>query len=93
MPWTVSGYPDLWAPLLYVLAGQYERKPALGEFVQAVRAGGPGTGRRSAPRHGCTQDALQRKLLDGLRYLLKEQLAEPAGSLRWLAHRGWFCGW
>jgi hypothetical protein len=29
----LSGYPSLWAPLLYVLAGQYEHAGTLGELV------------------------------------------------------------
>lgn len=72
----LSGFPDLWAALLYVLAGQYEHAGALGELViQADQAsvaqalgGDPGKA-LAAPRR-----ALQRKLLDGLRYLLQEQL-------------------
>jgi len=71
----LSGYPDLWAALLYVLAGQYEHAGTLGELVvQADQAsvaqelgGDPGKA-LAAPRH-----TLQRKLLDGLRYLLKEE--------------------
>ncbi|MFZ5533496.1 MAG: MobH family relaxase [Pseudomonadota bacterium] len=71
----LSGYPDLWAALLYVLAGQYEHAGTLGELVvQADQAsvarelgGDPGKA-LAAPKH-----ALQRKLLDGLRYLLKEE--------------------
>ncbi|QDX81531.1 relaxase [Denitratisoma sp. DHT3] len=72
----LSGYPDLWAALLYVLAGQYEHAGTLGELVvQADQAsvaqelGGDPSKALTAPRH-----ALQRKLLDGLRYLLKEEL-------------------
>ncbi|RMN53168.1 hypothetical protein ALQ57_01275 [Pseudomonas amygdali pv. hibisci] len=72
----LSGYPSLWAPLLYVLAGQYEHAGVLGELVvQADRAsvaqelGGDPARAMAAPKH-----ALQRKLLDGLRYLLKEEL-------------------
>ncbi|WP_414075219.1 MobH family relaxase [Pseudomonas aeruginosa] len=70
----LSGYPDLWAALLYVLAGQYEHAGTLGELVvQADQAsvaqelGGDPSKALAAPKH-----ALQRKLLDGLRYLLKE---------------------
>jgi len=71
----LSGYPDLWAALLYVLAGQYEHAGTLGELVvQADQAsvaqelgGDPGKA-LAAPKH-----ALQRKLLDGLRYLLREE--------------------
>ncbi|MBK1656462.1 MobH family relaxase [Allochromatium vinosum] len=84
----LSGYPDLWAALLYVLAGQYEHAGTLGELVvQADQAsvaqelgGDPGKA-LAAPRH-----ALQRKLLDGLRYLLKEEfkLNQPQASDGWL---------
>ena len=80
----LAGYPDLWAALLYVLAGQYEHAGMLGELVvQADQAsvaqelGGDPSKALAAPRH-----ALQRKLLDGLRYLLKEEFAEPAPGLR-----------
>ncbi len=84
----LSGYPSLWAPLLYVLAGQYEHAGVLGELVvQADRAsvaqelGGDPARAMTAPKH-----ALQRKLLDGLRYLLKEELKlnQPEASDGWL---------
>lgn len=84
----LSGYPALWAPLLYVLAGQYEHAGVLGELVvQADRAsvaqelGGDPARALAAPKH-----ALQRKLLDGLRYLLKEELKlnQPEASDGWL---------
>ncbi|MGR4897405.1 MobH family relaxase [Stenotrophomonas sp. LARHCG68] len=84
----LSGYPDLWGPLLYVLAGQYECAGVLGELVvQADRAsvaqelGGDPARAMAAPKH-----ALQRKLLDGLRYLLKEELKlnQPEASDGWL---------
>ncbi len=84
----LSGYPALWAPLLYVLAGQYEHAGILGELVvQADRAsvaqelGGDPARAMAAPKH-----ALQRKLLDGLRYLLKEELKlnQPEASDGWL---------
>ncbi|AYN19540.1 MobH family relaxase [Alcaligenes aquatilis] len=72
----LSGYPSLWAPLLYVLAGQYEHAGVLGELVvQADRAsvaqelGGDPARAMAAPKH-----TLQRKLVNGLRYLLKEEL-------------------
>jgi hypothetical protein len=67
---------QLWAALLYVWAGQYEQAGLLGEWViQADRAsvaqamGGDPAKALAAPRH-----ALQGKLLDGLRYLLKTEL-------------------
>ncbi|MBO9356054.1 relaxase [Bordetella petrii] len=84
----LSGHPALWASLLYVLAGQYEHAGVLGELVvQADRAsvaqelGGDPARAMAAPKH-----ALQRKLLDGLRYLLKEQLKlnQPEASDGWL---------
>lgn len=84
----LSGYPDLWALLLYVLAGQYVHAGALGELV--VRAdqasvaqalGGDPAKALAAPRH-----SLQRKLLDGLRYLLKNEfkLNQAGPSDGWL---------
>lgn len=84
----LSGYPALWGPFLYVLAGQYEHAGVLGELVvQADRAsvaqelGGDPARAMAAPVH-----ALQRKLLDGLRYLLKEELKlnQPEASDGWL---------
>ncbi|HNI84196.1 MAG TPA: MobH family relaxase [Ottowia sp.] len=84
----LSGYPSLWAPLLYVLAGQYEHAGVLGELVvQADRAsvaqelGGDPTRAMAAPKH-----TLQRKLVNGLRYLLKEELKlnQPEASDGWL---------
>ncbi|VFR85207.1 Pyruvate/2-oxoglutarate dehydrogenase complex, dihydrolipoamide acyltransferase (E2) component, and related enzymes [plant metagenome] len=84
----LSGYPALWGPLLYVLAGQYEHAGVLGELVvQADRAsvaqelGGDPARAMAAPKH-----ALQRKLLEGLRYLLKEELKlnQPGASDGWL---------
>ncbi|MBJ7223525.1 MULTISPECIES: MobH family relaxase [unclassified Brenneria] len=72
----LSTYPALWGSLLYVLAGQYEHAGVLGELVvQADRAsvaqelGGDPARAMAAPKH-----ALQRKLLEGLRYLLREEL-------------------
>ncbi|BBR09759.1 MobH family relaxase [Aeromonas caviae] len=88
----LSDYPSLWAPLLYVLAGQYEHAGVLGELVvQADRAsvaqelGGDPTRAMAAPKH-----ALQRKLLEGLRYLLKEELKlnQPEASDGWLTEDG-----
>ncbi|KIF08904.1 MobH family relaxase [Xanthomonas citri] len=84
----LSGYPTLWSQLLYVLSGQYEHGDMLGELVvQADRAsvaqelGGDPAKVMAAPKH-----ALQRKLLEGLRYLLKEQLKlnQPEASDGWL---------
>lgn len=73
---------------MYVLAGQYEHAGTLGELVvQADQAsvahelGGDPNKALAAPKH-----ALQRKLLDGLRYLLKEEfkLNQPQASDGWL---------
>jgi len=84
----LSGSPDLWTSLLYVLAGQYEHAGILGELVtQADRAsvtqalGGDPARALAAPK-----SALQRKLLDGLRYLLKHELKlnQPQASDGWL---------
>lgn len=84
----LSGYPDLWSALLYVLAGQNEHAGTLGELVvQADQAsvaqelGGDPSKALAVPRN-----ALQRKLLDGLRYLLKEEfkLNQPQASDGWL---------
>jgi len=84
----LSQYPLLWPALLYVLAGQYEHAGVLGELViQADRAsvaqalGGDPARAMAAPKH-----ALQRKLLEGLRYLLKEELKlnQPGASDGWL---------
>lgn len=84
----LSQYPLLWSALLYVLAGQYEHAGVLGELViQADRAsvaqalGGDPARAMAAPKH-----ALQRKLLEGLRYLLKEELKlnQPGASDGWL---------
>ncbi|MGP6112120.1 MobH family relaxase [Pseudomonas aeruginosa] len=84
----LSQYPLLWSALLYVMAGQYEHAGTLGELViQADRAsvaqalGGDPARAMAAPKH-----ALQRKLLEGLRYLLKEELKlnQPGASDGWL---------
>ena len=84
----LSAYPALWSSLLYVLAGQYEHAGVLGELVtQADRAsvaqelGGDPARAIAAPKH-----ALQRKLLEGLRFLLKEELRlnQPQASDGWL---------
>lgn len=84
----LSSYPELWAALLYVLAGQHEHAGVLGELVtKADRAsvaqelGGDPVKALTAPKH-----ALQRKLLEGLRYLLKGELKlnQPQASDGWL---------
>lgn len=84
----LSTYPAPWSALLYVLSGQYEHAGTLGELVmQADRAsvsqalGGDPARALAAPKH-----ALQRKLLEGLRYLVKEELKlnQPQASDGWL---------
>lgn len=84
----LSDYPELWAALLHALAGQYEHAGLLGELViQADQAsvanalGGDPAKALAAPRH-----ALQRKLLDGLRFLLNKELKlnQPQASDGWL---------
>lgn len=84
----LSGFTQVWSSLLYVLAGQYEHAGSLGELVvQADRAsvaqelGGDPARAMASPKH-----ALQRKLVDGLRYLLKEELKlnQPQASDGWL---------
>lgn len=84
----LSQYPALWSALLYVLAGQYEHAGVLGELVVkadhasvAQALGGDPARAMAAPKH-----ALQRKLLEGLRYLLKEELKlnQPGASDGWL---------
>jgi len=87
MDWLCE-YPELWAALLHALAGQHEQAGILGDIV--VRAdqasvahalGGDPSLALAAPRH-----ALQRKLLDGLRYLAHEvlKLNQPEASDGWL---------
>ena len=75
MDW-LSATPGVWAALLYMLAGQSECSGVLGEIVSkadqasvAQALGGDPLKAMAAPAH-----ALQRKLLDGLRFLVKEQL-------------------
>lgn len=84
----LSGYRDAWAALLFVLAGQYEHAGILGELVRqadqasvAQALGGDPAKALAAPKH-----SLQRKLLDGLRFLLREQLKvnQPQASDGWL---------
>src|SRR5690606_19205077 len=84
----LSEFPDLWAALLYLLAGQLEHAGVLGELVmQADQAsvaqdlGGNAANARPAPRQ-----TLRRKLVDGLRYLVREELRlnQPSASDGWL---------
>lgn len=88
----LSGFPLLWSALLYVLAGQYEHAGILGDIVtKADQAsvsqalGGDPSKALTAPRH-----ALQRKLIDGLRHLLHEELKlnQSGPSDGWLTQDG-----
>jgi integrating conjugative element relaxase (TIGR03760 family) len=84
----LSGFPELWAALLYVLAGRYEHAGTLGELVmQADRASvAQALGGDPAKTRPDAQQSLQRKLLDGLRYLVRERfkLNQPQASDGWL---------
>lgn len=85
----LSGFPELWAQLLFTLAGQHEYADILGEIVtQADQAsvaqelGGNTERAMTAPKQ-----SLQRQLVDGLRMLVKEKfkLNHPDGpSDGWL---------
>lgn len=84
----LSGCPELWSALLYVLAGHKEQAGVLGELVtQADQAsvaqelGGNPQKALLAPKQ-----ALQRKLRDGLRHLVRNELKlnQPQASDGWL---------
>jgi integrating conjugative element relaxase (TIGR03760 family) len=85
----LSGFPELWKQLIYLLAGRYENAGILGEIVvQADKAsvaqqlGGNPERALSAPKQ-----SLQRQLVDGLRLLVldKFKLNQPDGpSDGWL---------
>ncbi|MCR8663081.1 helicase/relaxase domain-containing protein [Pseudomonas sp. 21TX0197] len=86
MDW-LSGFPSLWANLLYVMAGQYERAGVLGELViQADRVstaqniGGNPSKALQAPIH-----SLQHHLISGLRHLVQHELKlNQPGASGWL---------
>ncbi|VVO45845.1 hypothetical protein PS862_00038 [Pseudomonas fluorescens] len=83
----LSGFPSLWASLLYVLAGQYEHASVLGELViQADRVstaqniGGNPSKALQAPIH-----SLQHHLITGLRHLVQHELKlNQPGAAGWL---------
>ncbi|MBF3411137.1 MobH family relaxase [Burkholderia pseudomallei] len=84
----LSEFPELWSALLYVLAGHKEHAGVLGELItQADQAsvaqelGGNPQKALLAPKQ-----ALQRKLLDGLRHLARNELKlnQPQASDGWL---------
>ncbi|CAJ4767464.1 putative helicase [Burkholderia pseudomallei] len=87
MDW-LSGFRELWSALLYVLAGHKDHAGVLGELVaQADQAsvaqelGGNPQKALLAPKQ-----ALQRKLLEGLRQLVRNELKlnQPQASDGWL---------
>ncbi|VVM68757.1 hypothetical protein PS673_01663 [Pseudomonas fluorescens] len=83
----LSGFPQLWASLLYVLAGQYERAGVLGELVMqadrvstAQNIGGNPNKALQAPLH-----SLQHHLISGLRQLVQHELKlNQPGAAGWL---------
>jgi len=83
----LSGFPALWASLLYVLAGQYEHAGVLGELViQADRVstaqniGGNPSKALQAPIH-----SLQHHFISGLRHLVQRELKlNQPGAAGWL---------
>ncbi|MEN4946531.1 MobH family relaxase [Pseudomonas proteolytica] len=83
----LSGFPSLWASLLYVLAGQYERAGVLGELVMqadrvstAQNIGGNPSKALQAPIH-----SLQHHLITGLRHLVQHELKlNQPGAAGWL---------
>lgn len=87
----LSGFPSLWASLLYVLAGQYERAGVLGELVMqadrvstAQNIGGNPSKALQAPIH-----SLQHHLISGLRHLVQHELKlNQPGAAGWLTHDG-----
>ncbi|WP_248916031.1 MobH family relaxase [Pseudomonas moorei] len=86
----LSGFPEVWSQLIFILAGQYENAGILGEIVvQADQAsvaqelGGNPSRALAAPKQ-----SLQRQLADGLRHLVRDKfkLNQPDGpSDGWLA--------
>ena len=85
----LSGFPELWSQLIFVLSGHYEHAEILGEIVikadqasVAQELGGNPARALAAPKQ-----SLQRQLADGLRYLVREtyKLNQPDGpSDGWL---------
>ncbi|WP_191488082.1 MobH family relaxase [Pseudomonas sp. FEN] len=84
----LSTYPEPWSALVYALAGQYEHAGTLGELVSqadqasvAQELGGNPARALAAPK-----SSLQRQLIEGLRYLVNEQLKlnQPRASDGWL---------
>lgn len=84
----LSGYSDLWAALLYVLASRHEHAGVLGELVaQADRASvAQSLGGDATKTQPDSVFSLQRKLREGLRYLVRERyrLNQLQASDGWL---------
>nr|WP_288357126.1 MobH family relaxase [uncultured Pseudomonas sp.] len=85
----LSAFNELWASLIYVLAGQYEHAGVLGEIIvqadQASVAQELGTNPQRAME--APRNTIQRQLADGLRLLVTERckLNQPDGpSDGWL---------
>jgi len=85
----LSGFSELWKPLIYVIAGQYEHAGILGEIVVkadqasvAQELGGNPDRALAAPKQ-----SLQRQLADGLRHIVRDKfkLNHPGGP-----SDGWF---
>lgn len=87
----LTGFSELWAQLIFILAGHYEHAGILGEIVVkadqasvAQELGGNPLRALSSPKQ-----SLQRQLADGLRYLVRDTLRlnqadGPADG--WLTH-------
>ena len=84
----LCAYPELWSALLYMLAGKYEHAGILGQLVtKADQASvAQALGGNPAKALAAPKQALQRKLLEGLRYLVREafKLNQPQASDGWL---------
>ena len=90
LDWLI-GFSELWAQLIFILAGHYEHAGILGEIVVkadqasvAQELGGNPLRALSSPKQ-----SLQRQLADGLRYLVRDTLRlnqadGPADG--WLTH-------
>lgn len=79
----LSGFPEAWSQLIFILAGQYEHAGILGEIVikadqasVAQELGGNPSRALTAPKQ-----SLQRQLADGLRHLVRDtlKLNQPDG--------------
>ncbi|MGA8137804.1 MAG: MobH family relaxase [Pseudomonas gingeri] len=86
----LSGFPEAWSQLIFILSGQYENAGILGEIVvQADRASvAQELGGNPARALVAPKQSLQRQLADGLRYLVRDKfkLNQPDGpSDGWLA--------